>query len=392
VKVSLTGYKLATTEAIRTAGRGGKDISAAFRKADAVPSARVKTKQLCLLSRQLATLLQAGMPIVPAFSALLEQYLHDSKSRRYTQNEPFVKVLQQIRDRVNAGASLSQALSACPGIFSPLFVNMVAAGEVSGNLEDVLMRIAAMLEKRIELAGKVKAAVAYPLMMIMVAAGVVVFLFSYVVPGITRIFLEMNHTLPGPTRLLIAVSSFAENYLLLLLLGVCGAVVGIGAVLRSKEGRAFADRLKLKMPLFGKLLLKAETARLTRTLAVLLSSGIPILRALEIVRNVTTNSVIAKALDSVKESVSRGDSFAEAVRKTSLFPPIVFHLTATAQANANIEQGLANLADMYDVDVENTARVLTSLLEPAILLVMGAVVGFIVLAILLPIFEINQAL
>jgi len=392
VKVSLTGYKLATTEAIRTAGRGGKDISAAFRKADAVPSARVKTKQLCLLSRQLATLLQAGMPIVPAFSALLEQYLHDSKSRRYTQNEPFVKVLQQIRDRVNAGASLSQALSACPGIFSPLFINMVAAGEVSGNLEDVLMRIAAMLEKRIELAGKVKAAVAYPLMMIMVAAGVVVFLFSYVVPGITRIFLEMNHTLPRPTRLLIAVSSFAENYLLLLLLGVCGAVVGVGAVLRSKEGRAFADRLKLKMPLFGNLLLKAETARLTRTLAVLLSSGIPILRALEIVRNVTTNSVIAKALDSVKESVSRGDSFAEAVRKTSLFPPIVFHLTATAQANANIEQGLANLADMYDVDVENTARVLTSLLEPAILLVMGAVVGFIVLAILLPIFEINQAL
>ncbi len=354
--------------------------------------ATIKTKRLCLLVRQLACLLQAGMPVVPALSALLEQYSSDPEVRRHGREDPLVAVLRDIRDRVNAGANLSEALAAYPEIFSPLFTNMVAAGEAGGTLEQVLLRIAATLEKRLELTGKVKAAIAYPVMMAVVAVAVVAFLLSYVVPGITRMFMEMNRTLPWPTMLLIAVSNFTKSYFLLILLAICAAALGIGAASRGKRGKLLADRIKLRLPLFGGLLLKLETARLTRILAVLLSSGIPILNALEIVKRASTNSVIAKALDRVKDSVSRGDALADAIRNTAVFPPFVFHVTATGAANDSLEQALANLADMYDAEVENTSRILASLLEPAVLLVMGIIIGFIVLAILLPIFEINQAL
>jgi len=339
-------------------------------------------KDLCRLARQLATLLHAGLPLVPALSALVEQL----------QGDPLAEIMEQVAGSVNAGSSLSAALGKHPNVFSPLFVNMVAAGETSGTLEEVLFRLAEMLAKRVHLAGKVKSAIAYPLMMTVVAAGVVVFLLSFVVPSITQIFLEMNRPLPWPTRLLISTSTFIRTYLVLILIAVCAALLAIRTGYRTKEGRLFADRSKLKLPLFGKLFLKLEIARLTRTLGVLLASGIPILRALEIAKGVVQNSFIADALDSIKHLVGRGDNIANSIKKTGLFPPIVFHIIATGQISGNLEDGLINIADMYDGEVEMTTKTLTSLLEPAILLAMGAVVGFIVLAILLPIFEINQVL
>jgi general secretion pathway protein F len=267
---------------------------------------------------------------------------------------------------------------------------MVAAGEASGTLEEVLLRLAEMLESRVRLAGKVKSAVAYPLMMVVVAAGVVVFLLSFVVPGLTQVFLEMNRSLPWPTRLLISASAFTKTYFLLIAVALCVVFLGIGVVCRSKEGRLVVDRFKLKVPLFGKLLLKLEVARLTRTLGVLLASGIAILEALELTKRVVQNSFMAASLDSVRDMVGRGDSVARAIRSTGLFPPIVFHIVATGQLSGNLEAGLMHVADMYDGEVELTVRTLTSLLEPAILLLMGVVVGFIVLAVLLPIFEISQ--
>jgi len=244
----------------------------------------------------------------------------------------------------------------------------------------------------VHLVGKVKSAIAYPAMMVVVAAGVVVFLLSFVVPSITQIFLEMNRALPWPTRLLILTSAFVKTYLVLIAIVVCVVFFGIGAWLRTKEGRIIWDRSKLKLPLFGKLFLKLEIARLTRTLGILLTSGIPILGALEIAKGVIQNSFIAGALGSVKDCISKGDTIANAMRKTGLFPPIVFHITATGQISGNVEASFIDIADMYESEVEMTTKTLTSLLEPAILLVMGAVVGFIVLAILLPIFEINQVL
>ena len=343
---------------------------------------RVHTKEICTLTRQLATLLRTGMPLAPALSALVEQL----------QGTPLAKIMQQVADSVNTGSTLADALKKHTSVFSQLFVNMVAAGEASGTLEDVLLRLAEMLEKRVNLAGKVKSAVAYPAMMVVVAVGVVVFLLSFVIPSLTEIFLEMNRTLPWPTRLLISTSAFIKTYLLLIAVVICAGFCGIGFWLRTKEGRLFADRWKLKLPVFGGLFLKLEIARLTRTLGILLISGIPVLSALEIAKAVIRNSFIADALGSVKDLVSRGDNIAAAIRKTGLFPPIVFHIIATGQNGGNIEAALIEIADMYDTEVDRHAKTLVSLLEPAILLVMGVIIGFVVLAILLPIFDINQAI
>jgi len=369
---------------------------------------RVSTKDLCRVARQLATLLRAGVPLVPALSVLVEQ-LQDAQTpfgdlsqngnppgrkivRLRQQANPLAQIMKEVCDSVNAGDTLSSALGKHPDIFSNVFTNMVAAGETSGTLEEVLLRLAEMLEKRVHLTSKVKSVVAYPIMMVVVAAGVVTFLLSFVVPSITQIFLEMNKVLPWPTRLLISTCAFMKTYFILIAIVICVVFFAIGAWMRTKDGRIRWDRSKLKLPVFGKLFLKLEIARLARTLGILLASGIPILSALEIVKGVIQNRFIADALASVKDWVSRGDNIAEAIRRTGLFPPIVVHIVATGQMSGNIEGGLIDIADMYDGEVEMTAKTLTSLLEPTILLAMGVIVGFIVLAILLPIFEINQAL
>jgi general secretion pathway protein F len=356
---------------------------------------RVPVKDICLLARQLATLLHAGMPLVPALSALVEQLQQTAETGLMPwgpRNSPLAEVMEQVTNRVNAGSTLASALEKHPNVFSSLFVNMVAAGQASGNLEGVLCHLAEMLEKRVNLTGKVKAAIAYPLMMILVAAGVVLFLLSFVVPSITRIFLEMNRILPWPTRMLIITSTFIKTYLLPIIIVVCVAVFGIGFWMRTREARLFVDRSKLKLPVFGNLLLKLEIARLTRTLGILLLSGIPILGALEIAKGIVQNSFIAGGLDSIRNLVSRGDNIAAAIRKTRLFPPIVFHIIATGQTSGNIETDLLDIANMYDDEVARTAKMLTALLEPLILLVMGVIIGFIVMAVLLPIFEISQGI
>jgi general secretion pathway protein F len=356
---------------------------------------RTRTRDICRIARQLATLLRAGMPLVPALSALVEQLQGSSERKGIclgSRENPLALVMKEVCNRVNTGSSLSAALGRHPDVFSNVFVNMVAAGETSGTLEDVFLRLAEMLEKRVHLTNKVKSAIAYPLMMSVVAVAVIVFLLSFVVPSITQIFLEMDRTLPLPTRLLISTSTFMKTYFVLIVVMGCAVSFGIGAWKRTKDGRIKWDRYKLKVPLFGKLFLKVETARLARTLGILLTSGIPILGALEIVKGIVQNSFIAGALDSVKERVSKGSDIAGAIRKTGLFPPIVTHIIATGQMSGNIENGLMDIADMYDDEVEMTAKTLTSLLEPVILLVMGAVIGLIVLAVLLPIFEINQVL
>jgi general secretion pathway protein F len=334
------------------------------------------------------------MPLVPALSALVEQLQgvpEATTARSRPQDRALADIMREVAGSVNAGNAFSYALSRYPEVFSGLFVSMVAAGEAGGTLEETLLRLAEMLEKRAHLTARVKAATAYPLMMAVVAIAVVVFLLSFVVPGITQIFIEMNRTLPWPTQVLIATSAFIRKYLVLIIILACAAFFGARAGCRTREGRSFVDGWKLRMPLFGPLLLKLEIARLTRTLGMLLASGIPILTAIEIARSVVQNSIIAKSLDSVKEGVSKGIGVAVALKKTGFFSPIVFHILSTGQVSGEIETGLINIADMYDGEVEITVKTLVSLLEPAILLIMGIVVGLIVLAILLPILEINQA-
>jgi general secretion pathway protein F len=356
---------------------------------------RAGTKELCRIARQLSALLHAGMPLVPAMSALVEQLESPTNSPGRSlklRERPLVEAIRHVRDDVNEGAGMAEALARHPGVFSPLFVSMVSAGESSGALEEVLARIAEILEKRVQLVGKVKAAITYPTAMAVVAAAVVIFLISYVVPGITRLFTEMNQALPWPTRFLISVSSFSQAYIAVLIGLLGAAVIGIAVLWKSPEGKAWVDRAVLKLPLFGPLLFRLELARLTRTLGALMKSGIPVISAMEITQRVIQNSLIAEAMKAIRESVHKGENIAGAMRATGLFPPVVYHLIATGQMSGNIEDGMIDIAEMYDGEVDAAVRTLTSLLEPIILLVMGGIVTFIVLAILLPIFEINQAL
>jgi len=356
---------------------------------------RVSTKELCRMTRQLSALLHAGMPLVPALTALAEQLQSPTKAQAPSANQakrPLAAIIEDVRNDVNEGGSLAEALRRHPGLFSPLFVSMVSAGESSGALEEVLARVADILEKRVQLADKVKAAIAYPAMMTFVAVGVVIFLLSYVVPGITRLFVEMNRELPAPTRFLIAVSEFTRAYFVVILGVLCAGTIALAAFAKNSEGKARLDRVVLRLPLFGPLLFRLELARLTRTLGALMKSGLPVMTAMEIAQRVVQNSLIAQAMSDIRESVHKGDNIADAVRTTGIFPPVVYHLIATGQMSGNIEDSLIEIAEMYDAEVQASVRTLTSLLEPVILLVMGGVVAFIVLAILLPVFEINQAL
>lgn len=356
---------------------------------------RVSTKAMCRLVRQLSTLLRAGMPLVHALSALAEQWQSPANGRRTRTGHPtpsLAGIIERIRDDVNEGSTLAGALGRHPSLFSPFFVNMIAAGEKSGTLEEALSRLADILEKRVQLLGKVKSAIAYPAMMAAVAAGVVIFLLSFVVPRITQLFIEMNQELPWPTRLLIAISGLAQAHVVLMTVVPCILVAGVCLVSKTHEGRLRMDRIKLRLPLFGSLLFRLELARLARTWGTLMKSGIPVVGAIDITQHVVQNRVVADAVNAIKDGVHKGQAVAEAVRSTGLFPPVVYHLIATGQTSGDVESGLMNIAEMYDMEVETTVRTLTALLEPIILLIMGAVVGFIVLAILLPIFEINQVL
>jgi len=379
----------------RALPRGQAKTRAASEKHEIDPLRRVSTKDLCRIVRQLSALLRAGMPLVPALSALAEQ-LHATQSNQHrllgNHTQQLAHIIQHVRDDVNEGSSLAKAMGQYPGFSSPLFVGMVSAGESSGTLEEVLARLADILEKRAQLQAKVKAAMAYPAMMTVVAVGVVLFLLSFVVPSITQLFIEMKRELPWPTKALIAVSGFAQANVVVLLALLFAAVAGAYVFSQTREGKLWTDRIKLRLPLFGSLLFRLEVARLTRTLAVLLKSGIPVIAAIEITQRVVQNHVVAAALETIRDLVRKGETMANAVKSTNMFPPVVFHLIATGQMTGNVEQGLTDIAEMYDAEVETTVKSLMSLLEPMILLVMGAVVGFIVLAILLPIFEINQAL
>ncbi len=370
-----------------TCPNGNKLDSSAGPADETDSTGRIKPRDLCVITRQLATLLHAGMPLVPALAAITEQLQVPGKN---THANLKAQIIQQITDRVRNGASLADALRKHPGTFSNLFINMVYAGETGGVLEEVLVKLADMLEKRTRLIGKVKAALTYPALMTVAAVGVVIFLMAFVVPGIANIFLDMNHSLPWPTTMLICISTFLKTYLLLIVIIVCIFIFAVGSYLKTETGKMKWDRFKLKLPLAGQLFLKIETIRLTRTLGIMISSGIPILEALDIAKGVVQNSFIAAAMNDLADNIGKGNAIADSIKKTGLFPPIIYHTISIGEMSGNVDEQLINIAQVYDNEIELTVRSLTSVIEPAVLLIMGLVVGFIVLAMLLPIFEINQ--
>lgn len=342
---------------------------------------RVSVRDLSASTRQLSVILLAGMPLVGALSALVQQLGHNRLGR----------IFAQVRDRVNEGASLAWALEEHPAVFPPIYVSMVEAAETAGTLETVLSQLADLFERRAKLMNKVKGALAYPIFMLLVGSGVVVFILSFVLPSITKLFLEMKMRLPWPTVVLITASDIAAGYLWIFALAAVAAVGGGAYWIRTEAGRKIWDRFKLRCPLVGQVVLKLTLSRFCRTLGVLLASGVPIVEALRLAQRVVGNVVIGSAAADAREAVSHGDTIANSLDRSGLFPPLVVSMISIGEQSGTVEEGLTRIADLMDGDVEARLGTLTTLLEPIMILVLGAIVGFIVLAMLLPIFDINQA-
>ena len=338
-------------------------------------------REVTVMTRQLATLLGAGLPLVQSLNTLIAQTSHPHLK----------KILAQIKEEVNEGSSFSQTLTHYPEVFPAFYLNMVRAGEASGTLHLVLERLADFSEKQQALKGRIRAALAYPLFMFLVGSVVLFFLVTFVVPNVTRIFDEMHQTLPLITIVLIGVSRFLETFWWLIVAGVAAGAVSLHSFLsKTERGRALRDRIVLRLPVIGPMNRKMAVARFSRTLGTLLESGVPLLASLEIVRNVVGNALISDAVRRAGNDVREGQSLSAPLARSGLFPAIAVEMISVGEQSGNLEPMLYRIADAYEKEVESSITMLTSLLEPVMILVMGLIVGFIVVSILLPIFEMNQ--
>ncbi|MBN2310641.1 MAG: type II secretion system inner membrane protein GspF [Candidatus Hydrogenedentes bacterium] len=346
---------------------------------DRVAIGRISQREVSLMTRQLAVLLQAGMPLVDGLSALIDQ----------TSNARLRKNIYDVRGRVNEGSSLAEALGHHRRVFSELYVNMVRAGESSGGLEQVLFRLADIMERNVRLQHKVLSLLAYPCVMVMVSVGIITFLMVRVIPKIVLVFEHQKHDLPGLTKAMMATSYFIGHYWWAMALAMIG-LFGLWRVWVARpDGRRTWDRIKLGTPLVGQLYQKMVCVRFTRTLGTMLESGLTMMTALDVVKTVLQNRVMQEALDEVKTGVRRGRDLSAPLKETGLFPPLVVHMVELGQRSGAIESMLIKVADTYDEDVELTVNGIVSVLEPLMIVVMGLFVGTLVLSILLPIFSMS---
>jgi general secretion pathway protein F len=341
---------------------------------------RVSQLDVAIATRQLSVLLRSGVPLVEALSALIEQLDHPELKNAYTDT----------RNQVNEGSTLADALKAHPKIFPSLYINMVSAGEASGTLEEVLGRLAEFLDDQTRLQSKVRGALAYPIVMAVVVVLILFLMMSVVVPKVTAIFENFNQTLPWYTRLLIFVSDIFSNYWWLLAALLVGGIYWFRRWLATDEGRRKWDLFILEVPLFGPLLIMVAVARFSRTLATLLASGVPVLTAMDITRNVLGNTELMRVVEDARESVREGEGIAKPLRQGERFPPIVTHMIAVGERTGQLEEMLIHVADAYDQQIEVRVGALTSILEPLLIVVMGAVVGGIAFAILMPLLQLNE--
>jgi general secretion pathway protein F len=341
---------------------------------------RIKPWEVSVATRQLSILLGAGVPLVASLDALILQIT----------NPLLKKTMAQVKESVNEGNSLAYAISNRPRIFTNVYVNMVRAGEASGSLDVVLDRLADLGEHEQALRGRFKAALAYPVFMFFVGSLVLFFLITFVVPNITQIFREMHQTLPVPTVVLINVSNFLKSFWWLILLVTVSGIVIIRQLKNTPKGRYVWDEVKLRIPILGPINNKMAVARFGRTLGSLLKSGVPLISALQIVRNIVDNVLIADVIDNTVDEIQAGKSLASPLAQSRWFPPIVVQMISVGEQSGELEAMLSKIADTYDRDVESQIMAMTAMLEPVMILVMGLIVGFIVVSILLPIFEMNQ--
>ncbi len=348
------------------------DLSALF--------VRIRPQEVGIFTRQLATLLKAGIPLAESLAALVEQI----------ENPKIREIVADVRRQVNEGSSLADAMAAHPKMFPELYVNMVRSGEAAGNLDQVLFQLADFTDSQVSLRNKVLSALLYPAIMVVVGGLIMTVLMVVVVPQIVQLFEDMRQGLPWNTKLLIVLSGFLGSYWWALLLGMVLVWYGLRRWKRTPSGRRIWDRFRLSVPIFGDLNRKVAISRFAATLGTMLGAGVSLLRALEIVKHVLGNAVLEEVIDKARAAIQEGESIAAPLGRSGEFPPLVVHMIAVGERSGQLETMLANVAAAYQTEVEMKLSRLTTLLEPFMILVMGGGVAFVVFSILMPILQMNQ--
>jgi len=348
---------------------------------------RVRLRDLAIFTRQLSTMISAGIPILESVEVLVEQ----------VEDPGFKDVLREIADAVRAGTDLSEAMSQHPDVFKDLYVNMIRAGEASGQLDDILNRLAEYLEETDALRREIKSAMTYPAVSLTMIVGIVIVLLVFVIPRFEKIFIAIKRQaksfeLPLPTQILFKTSHFVRENTVIWVPALVGLVVVVALTMRGGKGSYLKDYILLKLPVMGPLMHKVALSRFARTFATLLQSGVPILATLDIVATTTGNKVLEKAIVEASQSIQEGEPLAVPLAKSGVFPKMVTRMVLIGERSGALETLLSKISDFYDTEVKATVKQLTSLIEPIMILLMGVVVGGVVLAVFLPIFKMSGAI
>lgn len=339
-----------------------------------------KITELAMVTRQFATLLESGIPMTESLRALTEQI----------QNRHLETVFRDVREKISSGTSLAEAMGHHPDVFDDLYCNMIKAGEVAGNVDLVLKRLADFLMKANRVRNKVGAALLYPMIMIGVGVIVVSVLMIFVVPKIAGMITARGQELPLPTRILITASDFLVSYWILIGLAFLAMSIALGAIRRTPNGRYQIDKIMLRLPVFGDLFSKQAVSRFATTFSALMKSGVPVLEALLIVKNVVDNAVVARVLDDVHNRIMEGADISTPLKNSKIFPPTVGYMVAIGEQSGRLEEILDKLSETYDEEIDLAVQKMTSVIEPILILVMAGLVAFIVLSILLPMLQLQN--
>ncbi len=343
---------------------------------------KIKDKDLVVFARQFATMIDAGLPILQCLEILASE----------ESNKRFRKIIEDLKSDIEGGGSLSKAFAKYPDVFDELFVNLTAAGEAAGILDVILNRLSNYLEKSLKLKSKVKGAMSYPASVLVISVGVVILILYKVVPVFEEMFADMGAALPGPTQILIDASRFLQGYVIHIAAIFVIAVFLFQRYYKTESGRLRIDTLLLKIPLFGILFKKVAVARFSRTLAAMVGGGVPILDGLEIVSKTAGNRVVENALMETRKSVSEGDTIAEPLGASGIFPPLVVSMIGVGENSGKLDEMLVKIADFYDDEVDAAVAALTSLLEPFMIVFLGGMVGAVLIALYMPIFSMAGAM
>ncbi|SNB45841.1 type II secretion system F family protein [Geobacter sp. DSM 9736] len=344
-------------------------------------SGKVETKELVVFTRQFATMIDSGLPLVQCLDILASQQ----------ENKTFKDILVKVKESVESGSTFAEALAKHPKAFDQLYVNLVAAGEVGGILDTILGRLAAYIEKAMKLKKQVKGAMVYPSTIMAIAVIVIGVILVFVIPTFAKMFADFGGDLPAPTKFVIALSNFFKKYIIVMILGLFMLSAAFRKYYATKKGRKVIDSLALKAPVFGSLIRKVSVAKFTRTLGTMISSGVPIMDGLEIVAKTSGNVVVEEAIYKVRSAISEGKTIAEPLQESGVFPPMVVQMISVGEATGAMDTMLNKIADFYDDEVDDAVAALTSMMEPLLMVFLGTTVGGLVIAMYLPIFKLAGA-